>query len=236
MTTDSMAWQLRISIILSSPSNLELDMANNLFNQFGTGSQSKKPLPIFWLKLTSANHWLRGDYAYFKWESKMEYSIRFLGYGKSHFKVIFNYTPDDLPYGKLFNGRGGYREFSIVIHNSFETMRYNEFLSDKMLSIFYAHNFGPISIGFLNHFPTLEMSHNIGFGSLRSPQNHLGIIFNTMEQGFFESGLFINDILVFRNLGLKSGFGAGFFYRYGPYSFTNPLENLVFKLALNFGA
>jgi hypothetical protein len=198
----------------------------------------KKPIPILWVKLTTANQWFGGQYAYFKWESKMEYGIKFLGYGKSHFKLVYNYTPDDLPYGKLFNGRGGYRDFSIVIHNAFETMRYNEFLSDQMLSIFYAHNFGPISIGFLNHFPTLEMSHNVGFGSLRSPQNHGGIFANniqTMEKGFFESGLFLNDIVVIKNLGLKSGLGAGFFYRYGPYAFPNPLDNLVFKLALNFG-
>ncbi len=195
----------------------------------------KKPYPIFWAKLTFGNDWFGGEYSFFKWESKLEYVERFLGYGKSHFRLVFNYTPDVLPYGKLFNGHGGFREFSIVIHNAFETMRYNEFLSDQMFAIFYSHNFGPISIKFLNHFPTLEMSHNIGFGNLRNKEVHDGIDFETMEKGYFESGLFINDLIIFRNLGLKTGIGAGFFYRYGPYGFSDPLDNLVFKLALNFG-
>lgn len=195
----------------------------------------KKPYPVFWARMTFGNDWFGGEYEYFKWESKVEFVEKFLGYGKSHFKLVYNYTPNDLPYAKLFNGHGGFREFSIVIHNAFETMRYNEFLSDQMFALFYSHNFGPISIGFLNHFPTVEMSHNFGFGNLRSPENHQGITFNTMEKGYFESGVFINDLIVFRNLGLKTGIGFGAFYRYGPYAFDDIGDNLVFKLALNFG-
>ncbi len=56
-----------------------------------------------------------------------------------------------------------------------------------------------------------------------------------MERGYFESGFFVNNIHQFQVSFAKIGIGAGFFYRYGPYSEDNALRNIYFKFSTQVG-
>ena len=78
------------------------------------------------------------------------------------------------------------------------------------------------------------MVHNMGFGSLRNPEAHKNIPFKTMEKGYFESGLFLKNLLVINISGLNTGLGIGLFGRYGPYEHQRLSQNLTLKLAANF--
>ena len=54
--------------------------------------------------------------------------------------------------------------------------------------------------------------------------------FKTLESGYYESGLIIDNILRVNILNLfYFGLGAGAFYRYGYYSFEKPIDNAAFK-------
>ena len=56
-----------------------------------------------------------------------------------------------------------------------------------------------------------------------------------MEKGYFESGLIITNIVAKKFFGIaRVGVGAGAFYRYGPYAFSDPMENLAIKLTWTY--
>jgi hypothetical protein len=113
-------------------------------------------------------------------------------------------------------------------------MSYNEFLSDKYWSVHFSHNFGKIYIPYFPFYPSLQVVHNFGYGYLSNPQAHQQIKFKTMEKGYFESGFFINDLFVLKLGGLKTGIGAGSFFRYGANRLPSNTENVFFKFALTF--
>ena len=63
------------------------------------------------------------------------------------------------------------------------------------------------------------------FGSLDNPERHENISFNTLDKGFTESGIEINN-LVF-------GFGLSFAYRYGAYHLPKIEDNMALKFTFN---
>ncbi|HEX8545824.1 MAG TPA: hypothetical protein VF691_02620, partial [Cytophagaceae bacterium] len=193
--------------------------------------------PIFYLQLSQSLGGFAGKYPYQKIDLKIEENIKILRIGLSKIQFIAGVTSGSTPYMKLYNEKGSRKGTYFLIHNSFETMGYNEFLSDRYYSVFYTHSFGRIYYGHRNIQPSISMMHNAGVGWLSAPEKHtvMSFPFKTMEKGYYESGAMVENILVLGLGGLKTGFGIGFFYRYGPYSSLKGSENLVLKFALNFG-
>jgi hypothetical protein len=195
---------------------------------------SKYPIVYFQFS-RGMNNVLNGDYSYKKFDFRIDQNFKALGIGKIGIQLAGGITQGNAPYFKLYNGKGSLRQPSIVIHNSFETMRYNEFLSDRYFALFFSHDFGKLYlVKRLKINPTLMFLHNIGFGSLKNPGEHSGLTFSTMQKGYYESGLFLDNIIVIKIGGLKTGVGTGFFVRYGPYALPELKDNLVFKLSTNF--
>jgi hypothetical protein len=192
--------------------------------------------PIVYFQFTKGlNNFLNGDYSYSKFDFRIDETFKKFKLGTTGVQLAGGITKGNAPYFKLYNGKGSLRQPSIVIHNSFETMRYNEFLSDKYIALFFSHDFGKLHLlKTPNIAPSLMFLHNIGFGSLKNPEAHQGLAFKTMEKGYFESGLFLDNIIVIPTGGLKTGIGTGFFVRYGPYALPDQKNNLVFKLSTNF--
>jgi hypothetical protein len=192
--------------------------------------------PILYLQITKGlDGFLNGDYSYTKFDFRIDQNFKTFGLGKTGIQLTGGITSGNAPYFKLYNGKGSLRQPSIVIHNSFETMRYNEFLSDKYLSLFFSHDFGKIYlVRKLNINPSLMFLHNIGFGSLKNPEEHKGLVFSTMEKGYYETGLFLDNIIVIPIGSLKTGVGTGLFLRYGPNALPDLDNNVVFKLSTNF--
>jgi len=46
--------------------------------------------------------------------------------------------------------------------------------------------------------PELLLVTNIGFGTMKNKENHHGLGYNTMEMGYYESGIIIRKLLAFR--------------------------------------
>jgi hypothetical protein len=92
-----------------------------------------------------------------------------------------------------------------------------------------------MQISNLPYRPYFTLVHNMGWGSVRNPEKHLGIIIKDSPKGYLESGLFLNDIFVIPLSGLSLGIGAGMFVRYGHYALDGYLNNLAFKFSTSLG-
>lgn len=202
----------------------------SLFRKISLGTS----FPIVWFQWRLGNNRWGSDYKFHRFDLQVRKSINLLGLGTAYLQGSAGLVRGDVPYSLLYNGKGSYRNFAAIAHNSFETMNYNEFLSDRYIAIFYSHNFGNIYIRKFKKQPSIEMLHHVGFGALRNPEEHLEFPFKTMEKGYFESGLFMNNIVVLKAPGLQTGLGAGAFFRYGPYHFPGFSDNILFKLAVDF--
>ncbi len=150
--------------------------------------------------------------------------------GRSSFTFMGGYINGEVPFTLLYNARGTYENFSISVNNTFETMRPNEFLSNRYASLHYMHSFG--SLLFKSKFmqPRISVSASAGWGELNNAGKHRNISFQTMEKGYYESGLIIDNILKLNFTGL----GIGAFYRIGSYAFPDAKDNVVLKASFSF--
>ena len=116
------------------------------------------------------------------------------------------------------------QRFSVAGLNSFETMYFNEFFSDKFSTLQIKHAFSPFKVS--KWFkPQLVLISRYAIGNMKSIDRHEGIEFNTLEKLYSESGLEINRLLF--------GFGLSFAYRYGGYHLPNFEDNIAFKFTFN---
>jgi hypothetical protein len=73
----------------------------------------------------------------------------------------------------------------------------------------------------------------MGWGTLKVKDNHLFIKVKDMPYGYYESGLFLNDLFIIPLTGVNLGVGGGVFVRYGPYSLEGYLDNIAIKFSAN---
>ena len=193
--------------------------------KYSTGT----PYPIFYISLTKGlkNIW-QSDFDYYRVDISIEKDVFIKQFGISSLRVFAGFINNDIPYSKLYNGVGSFENFSLFAPYTFNTMRMNEFLSDKYVSVFYQHNFGKLLFKLKKFQPEFIILSNYGIGNLSYSSSHREIEFNTLEKGFLESGFIINDII---HTGFY-GLGVGTFYRYGHYSLPNFKDNFALKLSL----
>ena len=141
----------------------------------------------------------------------------------------------DAPLTHLYNSTPNYthknpwiKRVTFAGKNSFETMGYNEFISDRYVALHFKHDLKPIKI--TNKFrPQFTFVTRAAIGAIENKQFHTGINFKSLNDGYFESGLELNRLF--------KGFGASTFYRYGPNQNAKVSDNLAVKLTykLNLG-
>lgn len=116
------------------------------------------------------------------------------------------------------------QRFSVAGLNSFETMYFNEFFSDKFSTLQLKHELKPFK--FSERFkPQLVLISRYAIGDMNSIIRHQGVQFNTLEKLYSESGLEINKLFF--------GFGLSFAYRYGSYNLPKLEDNMAFKFTFN---
>jgi hypothetical protein len=116
------------------------------------------------------------------------------------------------------------QRFSVAGINSFETMYFNEFFSDRFATLQLKHKLKPFNISPWFK-PQLVLISRYAIGNMNNIDRHENISFNTLEKGFSESGFEINKLLF--------GFGLSFAYRYGAYSLPEFEDNFAFKFTFN---
>ena len=196
----------------------------------------KKRFPKFTFQYTqSIPKFLENDFDFRKIEFRLEFEKTYLNSQKTAVLFESGYALGTIPLTHLYNTSPNnltndrlIERITIAGKNSFETMFFNEFFSSEFAMIHIKHGFKRLEI-FRKVKPALVLVTRAAWGDMQNKERHLGQDFNTLEKGYYESGIELNQIY--------SGFGLTAFYRYGPYQLAKTEDNLAIKLSfiLNLG-
>lgn len=250
------AWQLTYSHIeprfnytfnyrgkLYDEFNLTLASVGIQWNPFSSYLQTpdsrieiEKRFPKFTFQFTQAMpKFTDNDFSFGKVDARIDYEKPFLdgqkfsalfqgglAYGNAPLTHLYSMSPnnpvkDHIQQRITFSGK-----------NSFETMFYNEFFSSRYAMLQLKHSSPRVTI-VKKVRPFFTVVTRGAFGSMENRGQHIGFDYKTLDKGFFESGLEVNQIY--------SGFGISGFYRYGTYSMAELEDNIAVKLTftLNLG-
>lgn len=206
---------------------------------FGRRINSQAQFPILGFQyIKGFNGLMKGQWDYSKFLFSLSHTFRRKALGKTKYRIEAGYINNIVPYTKLFSSFGlgtGYRGASLGVSQGFQTMEFYEFISDRFIHLFFRHDFGTLLLKSKRFKPNIVIEHNLAFGSLQNPEVHQNIEFKTLERGFFEGGLVIENILRFKYLNVAYiGLGAGMYYRYGPYQNEAFKDNVAWGLKLSF--
>ena len=188
---------------------------------------------ILWATATKGFTGIIGsDYDYWKVDLRLEGKFRIRKLGMEHWQLTAGWVSNAVPYLKMYTPKANYQDdISLYSPNSFEVVRPNEFLNELFIGVHHRHNFGSVKTGIKWIRPEFNWANNFGIGWLQEPERHTGLEIKDMRMGYCETGLVIHDLIKVNLIGI----GAGVFYRYGPYAFTDQIDNLAFKLGLKIG-
>lgn len=173
------------------------------------------------------------NFDYYFFDLNAMHQIKHRNGTKSYMSVSAGWMGENAPYGRLYNGRGA-DALKFYVENYFQTMGLYEFTASRYASVFLNHNFGNILINKRYSKPELLLYHHMGVGALDKKQFHFNIPIKTFENGFYESGIGLNNLIRANYVNVAYfGFGGSIFYRYGDYSPSDPQKNLFWRL--NFG-
>lgn len=173
------------------------------------------------------NSILDGDFLYTKIGLKADYYIKRTNLTSTNILFEANLGLGDIPLTHLFHAFPNsptkdeiFQRFSVAGRRSFETMYFGEFFSDKLMTLQVKHSLRRFEIS-KSFKPELVFVTRHALGSLVRRERHLGLDFNTLNQGYHESGFELNKLIF--------GFGLSFAYRYGPYHLPDIEDNISAK-------
>lgn len=172
---------------------------------------------------------LENDFVFSKLDFKTYYELPFLSGQKSSILLQTGIAFGDVPITHLYsivpnnlNRDAILQRITFAGKNSFETMYFNEFFSNKYASLQLKHTFNKIRLGYKIN-PEFTIVTRMAVGSNNKNNQHIGIGYKTLEDGFFESGVECNKIF--------KGFGLVAFYRYGPNQLAHIDDNIAVKIS-----
>ena len=189
----------------------------------------KKEYPKINAEITkSFDNILNGEFSYTQINLKLDHEIKTIKSGSTQFLLKAGYTFGEAPFSHLYNhlpnntlAQPWRARINLSGTNAFETMLFNEFISDKYASIQIRQNFEKFRIG-KKFKPKLSFITRYVIGTIKNPINHQGVKFKTLKKGYIESGLVLNQLLY--------GIGVSSFYRYGIYRFDKFEDNITLKI------
>jgi hypothetical protein len=201
------------------------------FMQTPTGRlETEKRFPKFAFQYTqSVADLLGSDFTFGKLDVRAEFEKKYLNGQKTSALVQTGVAVGNTPLTHLYSTSpnnldkdGVLERITIAGKNSFETMYFNEFFSSQYLMVQLKHGLTRFTI-----FRSLKLSPMLvtrfAWGNMEKKEEHTGLQYNTLEKGYYESGLELNEI--FKGLGLSA------FYRYGPYHLPYFDRNISVKLS-----
>lgn len=189
----------------------------------------EKRFPKFTFQLTqSVPKFLDNDFVFSKLDFRAEYEKKHLNGQKTALRIAAGYANGDIPLTHLYSTSPNnltkdniLQRITIGGKNSFETMYFNEFFSSEFVTFQLKHSLRRIPI-FKKIKPAIVFVSRAAWGEMKQPEKHLGLDYKTLNDGYFESGIELNQI--YQGLGLSG------FYRYGPYALSSFQDNLAVKL------
>ncbi|REE83217.1 carboxypeptidase-like protein [Lutibacter oceani] len=189
----------------------------------------KNEFPQFTFQLTkSFEDVFNGDFDFTQLNLRVLHKINRIRKAKTTIMAEGGIVFGEAPISHLYNSTPNYtfkspwvKRITFAGKNSFETMGYNEFISDKFAAIHVKHELTPFKIS-SKFKPQLSLITRAAIGDIENPQYHTGLLFKSLNKGYLESGLELNSLF--------KGFGVSSFYRYGDYKNNEWSDNLAVKL------
>ena len=201
---------------------------------FGVKFPVESKYPVVHLRFTQGlNDYLEADYEYQRVDLKIDQHILWKGLGVTSLRIAGGFIEGEIPITANYRTQGTFSEgFLVATEYSFETVKPNEFYSDRYANFFFRHNFKDLLFSTEKFKPNLVLIFSYGYGDLvqTDAEQHQNFSFATMKNGLAEGGIAINNLF---SLNFTS-FGVSAFYRMGPYSFEDWEDNAVFKLSTSF--
>ncbi len=198
-----------------------------------TGKIEKDGFPKFTLQYTkSFKNVLGADFNFSKTDLRVIHQLK---YTKPEAKSLITFTSGfangETPlthmyhaYPNNINKETIAQRFSVAGINSFETMYFNEFFSDRFSTLILKHYFEPFHIA-KRFNPQLVLINRYAIGDMSNKASHQNVSFDTLDKGYTEAGFELNKLLF--------GFGLSTTYRYGAYHLTNEEDNIALKFTFN---
>ncbi|MGM5468908.1 hypothetical protein ACS386_01400 [Flavobacteriaceae bacterium LMO-SS05] len=188
--------------------------------------------PQFTLQLTkSFKNVINGDFNFFKTDFRTLYKLNYnddvftevnltsgIAIGTTPLTHLYHAYPNNI------NKETILQRFSVAGINSFETMFFNEFFSDRFATLQLKHYIKPFKIT-ERYRPQLVLISRFALGDMSHKERHQNMNFGTLSKGYSEAGFEINKLLF--------GFGLSFAYRYGAYHLPKREDNMAFKFTFN---
>ncbi|NMH87506.1 hypothetical protein HHX25_08320 [Flavivirga sp. Y03] len=217
-------------------STAKLSLQWNPFSKFevseNTLKQTKKGYPQFTLQYTkSFKDVFKSDFNFSKLDFRTVYKIGSEDHGLSEITLVSGITNGNTPLTHLYHAYPNninkstiMQRFSVAGLNSFETMYFNEFFSDKFTTVQFKHYLKPFNIS--EHYkPQIVLITRYALGDIKQPELHQNVTFGSLKKGYTESGFELNKLLF--------GFGLSFTYRYGAYHLPEFSNNIALKFTFN---
>ena len=195
-------------------------------------TETKNGYPKFTLQLTqSFKNVLNGDFNFFKTDFRTIHRFVFnedvftettltsgISTGKTPLTHLYHAYPNNITKETIL------QRFSVAGINSFETMFFNEFFSDRYATLQLKHFVKPFKIT-ERYRPQLVLISRFAIGDMHDIERHENITFGTLSKGYSEAGFELNKLLF--------GFGLSFAYRYGGYHLPEIEDNVAVKFTFN---
>jgi hypothetical protein len=186
--------------------------------------------PQYTLQVTkSFDDILDSDFDFTQVNFKIDHKIKRVNRATTDFLLQGGIVFGEAPISHLYNATPNYtykspwlKRVTFAGKNSFETMGYNEFISDKYAMLQVKHRFYKRLKISKKIKPQITLVSRAAIGDIENPINHNGFSFRKMNKGYFESGFELNQIY--------KGLGFSTYYRYGPYENPEWSDNLAIKL------
>lgn len=193
----------------------------------------EKRFPKFTFQYTqSLPKVMQNDFEFSKLDFKTEYEKKYLNGQKTSLLFEAGCALGDVPLTHLYNTSPNNLTKETIIEritfagkNSFETMFFNEFFSSEYAYFQFKHGFNRVTL-FKKVKPSLVLVSRMAWGNLQKPEQHFGLDYKTLNKGYFESGIELNQIY--------NGLGLGGFYRYGPNQLSKFQDNIAVKISFVF--
>ncbi|HLT53607.1 MAG TPA: hypothetical protein VKZ97_06940 [Flavobacteriaceae bacterium] len=200
--------------------------------QWNPYSKEQDGHTIFSLQISQAlKDVLKSDYGFTKVDFKTQYIKPWKNNSKTEVTLTSGIVNGSAPLTHLYHAYPNnitketiLQRFSVAGLTSFETMYFNEFFSDKFSTVQFKHFLKPFKIS-TRYQPQLVLVSKFAVGTMDNTERHLGIDFNTLDKGYFESGLELNKLFF--------GFGLSAAYRYGGYHLPKLEDNIALKFTFN---
>ena len=192
----------------------------------GQQKETASPKSDYYLTMIQGIAAYNNQNTYTKIEFKGKFYLPFSKMGNTTIMLRAGLMTSDAPIIEYFNGYASFAgNFSLAAHYSFATMQLNEFAATRFAAVHLRHDFSHWM--FPENFekrPVMVFAQNIGFGQLDEKYKTL-FRFKDYDKGYYESGIEINNLL---RVGVIA-WGAGIYYRYGPYRLNSTHENFAYK-------